>query len=73
MQDYRYRFEAVAAQYLDEKWAQFVGQMVRGVETAEARAVRVGHLRMRRAELLRAADDLGDLADAIDPEGDSDD
>lgn len=72
MQDYRYRFEKVAVQYLDEKWAKFVGQIVRGVETPEERAVRAGYLRMRRDEARKLADELDDLADAIDPEGDED-
>jgi len=72
MQAYRYRFEMAAEQYLDDKWARFVGQLVRGLETAEARSVRAAHLRARRAELLKTAGELGDLADAIDPEGDDD-
>ena len=73
MQDYRYRFEATATRYLDEKWARFVGHLVRGIEGPEARAIRAGHLRKRRAELLAAAAELGDIADVIDPEGDSGD
>jgi transcriptional regulator with XRE-family HTH domain len=73
LQDYRYRFEVAAIQYLDEKWAKFVGHLVRGVESPEERAVRAAHLRMRKAELLKTAGELDALANAIDPERDSDD
>jgi transcriptional regulator with XRE-family HTH domain len=73
MAAYRYRLTMAARTYLDPHWVKEVARWLSVIESAEARAIRVEHLRHRRAELLKAADELGDLADAIEEEkaGDS--
>lgn len=67
MATYRHRFTTVASAYLDAEWAREAARWLRVTESAERRASRAAHLRNRRAELLRTAAELGDLADAIDP------
>jgi hypothetical protein len=69
MAAYRHRFATVVSAYLDSEWATEVARWLSISESAEQRATRAAHLRNRRAELLRTASELGDLADAIDPEG----
>jgi transcriptional regulator with XRE-family HTH domain len=68
MNAYRGRFATLAESYLDDDWAKEVARFLSVIEDAERRSVRVAQLRARRAELLRAAEELGDLADAIDNE-----
>lgn len=67
---YRRRFTAVVSDYLDAKWAREAARWLKVTESGEQRAARAAHLRNRRAELLRTAVELGDLADAIDPAAD---
>jgi transcriptional regulator with XRE-family HTH domain len=73
MADYRYRLTNAADRLLDPGWAKEVARILRPVESAEMRARRAERLRLRRDDLLKAAAEYGDLADAIDPEGDADD
>jgi transcriptional regulator with XRE-family HTH domain len=72
MAAYRHRLTTAATAYLDPDWSKEVARWLREVESAEERAIRAEHLRNRRAELLRTAGELGDLADAIDPDGGAD-
>lgn len=69
---YRDRFNSVANSLLDADGAKEVARMLSLVEDDEHRAIRAERLRQREAELRRAAAELADLADAIDPEGDAD-
>ena len=72
MDAYRERFASIAGSLLDDQGAREVARILRELEGAERRAVRAERLRARSAELLRAAEELTDLADAIDPESDDD-
>lgn len=70
MDAYRERLTAAADRYLDPAWAREIGQMLGQAESAEERAARIARLRMRRADLLRAADELADIADTLEtPDG----
>lgn len=72
MADYRLRLTLAVTRYMDTDWAKEVARWLRDRESAELRADRAAHLRLRRAELLATAEELADLADAIDPAGDAD-
>lgn len=71
MDAYRERLTVTADRYLDPAWAKEIGQMLGQAESAEERAARIARLRMRRADLLRAADELGDIADTLETAGEA--
>ena len=65
---YRHRFTGLVSFYLDSEWSRELARWLGRIESAELRAIRAAHLRSRRAALLQTAAELGELADAIDPE-----
>lgn len=66
MDDYRERLAAAAHRYMDPAWAREIGRLLGQAESAEERAARIARLRMHRADLLRAADELADIADTLE-------
>lgn len=78
MEAYRRGFTAAVGRYLDEEWQQEVGAWLRPIEEKELRAERAERMRGAAQRMredwdatLRAAAELDSLADAIDPQGDS--
>jgi hypothetical protein len=63
---YRRAFRTTAGRYLDPEWAEEVASWLRKIEPPELRAERVQRLRSHRAELLATADELDDLANALE-------
>lgn len=66
MEAYRDRLRAAVSRYLDPEWAQEVARWLREADGDELLADRAERLRSRQSELLQAADELGDLASAIE-------
>jgi transcriptional regulator with XRE-family HTH domain len=70
MEAYRHRFREAAGRYLDPEWSAEVSSWLRDIEADEARTERASRLRAGSLALLRAADELAGLADAIAPKAD---
>jgi len=71
MDAYRQRLAEVADRYLDLAWSKEVAQWLGQAESSEVRAARIARLRARRADLLRTADELGDIADTLEAAGEA--
>lgn len=63
---YRRRLADSADRYMDSAWGKEVAQLLRQAEGPEVRASRIARLRGRRADLLRTAEELGDIADTLE-------
>lgn len=66
MDAYRDAFSTAARAYLDPDWAAAAGRWLRSGSSPQELADQAARLRARRDDLLRAAAEFGELADAID-------
>lgn len=72
MEEYRRRFSDAAYRWLDPFWAETVARWLRDRVAPDVRADVAARLRDRRDDLLQAAAEFGQLADAIDEPGGED-
>lgn len=66
---YRQRLSDAADRYLDPAWGKEVAGWLVQAESSEVRAARIARLRGRQADLLRAAQELGDIAGTLEAAG----
>jgi len=66
MDAYRDRLRAAVTRYMDPQWAEELAGWLRKIDSDEALDDRAERLRARQAELRQAAEELGDLASAIE-------
>lgn len=66
MEAYRDRLRSAVTRYLDPEWAEEVAGWLREIDDGERLDDRAERLRARQAELIQAAEEIGDLASAIE-------
>jgi transcriptional regulator with XRE-family HTH domain len=66
---YRQRLTEAADRYLDTAWGKEIARLLGQAEDSQARAARIARLRLRQADLLRAAAELADIAGALEAAG----
>jgi transcriptional regulator with XRE-family HTH domain len=71
LEDYRDRFRAAVARYLDPEWAEEVARWLGHADDPAVMALRAAQLRERQRDMLRAAAEFGSLADVIESQGGS--